>query len=782
MLSPSNNKKILPTIRIVVVLLATFAVYCFFFGTKGFVNLSTNFTVTSGDYLKDFYNTYYHVKYDTAFLYNNTMSYPYGEHFTFTGDNSYISFPLILIKKMGLGDYSSYILLLINLHIFLSFFLCSLFLYLLFREFKIPWGIACLGAIAITFLSPQIMRMWGHLTLIYMFILPAMLYFFYKIYKEKRYRYAIFLGILTLWASLAHAYYFLFFFIFNVCFWSYLLVFRKKENYPLKKMLYLACIQIIAPAILFFALTSIGIIDNDRTQIPYGFHVYKGCWEATFLPSPYQSYWSVLKWSKSVQGTRASYIGAPAVIMFAILCISFCIKLVRRRFNELLQITSNKTMNLFFWIACITLIFSYGYPMAFLKMHNFTYLGPLAHIRGLDRYQWLFFFLMNIVTVYCAYHFIKEKVSRKWVQLTLAALIFCAYAFEVFSYNRYCKKYFNDEYPALVDYNNTMEENQWVHKIDTIPFQSMLVLPFFHIGSEHTWIDSKSGVLKKAIYVSIKTGIPMHNCYSSRASISKTYKNVPFTWSPPIGGYPVLKDMDYNKPVLIITPSHKKEINKNEQNIISYAPYLFSANDIDFYKIDVPTLEQIGKDYFAEQLTKFRENKIYQHQNNLYSNDVDAQFCFKKWTDKQTFPKSEKKDGLQVNLGKINLFFCEEIHFQNTDSIEISFWMSNFTDDLVGRSDLHIGSVTSNWESNYYVGHSLSRIVSNLYNGWANVRIVVPYNPNYPKIPIYFECSLLRNKNIYIDFMLIRPIHANVVYEDEHFMIINNEIIHIKDE
>jgi hypothetical protein len=351
--------------------------------------------------------------------------------------------------------------------------------------------VACLGAIAITFLSPQIMRMWGHLTLIYMFILPAMLYLFYKIYQKQRYGYAICLGILTFWASLAHAYYFLFFFIFNVVFWGYLFIVRKKENLALKKMFYLICIQIVAPAVLFFALTSIGVMDHDRTQIPYGFHAYKGCWEATFSPSPYQSYWSALEWSKSVQGMRASYVGVPAVIMFVILVMNLCIKLVRRRFKELLKVTDNKVMNLFFWISIVTLIFSYGYPMAFLDTRNFVFLGPLAQIRGLDRYQWLFFYLINMVTVYYAYHFIKEKISKKWLQWVLAALVFCGYAFEVYSFNCHCKEWFNDEYPEFVDYNNTLEENQWVQAIDTIPFQSMLVLPFFHVGSEHIWIDAQ---------------------------------------------------------------------------------------------------------------------------------------------------------------------------------------------------------------------------------------------------------------------------------------------------
>ena len=771
------NKKIQSVIHIIVLLGGTFIVYCFFFGTKGFVNLKTNFTTTSGDFVKDFYNTYYHVKYDTTFLYNNTMNYPYGDHFTFTGDNAYLSFPMIVLKRIGVGDFSSYILPLINLHVFISIFLCAIFLYLLLRELKIPvWG-SCLAAILITFLSPQMMRMWGHLTLTYMFILPAMLYFFYKIYQKQRYIYAIFLGILTFWASIAHAYYFLYFFIFNFFFWGYLFYIRKKENHSSKKMIYFICIQFIIPAILFFALTSIGIIDNDRTQIPYGFDAYKGCLQGTFLPSIYYSYTNQLKWSIFIQDMRASYIGAPALIMFLILVINICIKIVKRKFKELLKVTDHPIINLFFWISGITLIFAYGFPMCLLSTRNFVFLGPLAQIRGLDRYQWLFFYLINIMSIYGAYYFMKEKISKKWVQISIAALIFCAYSFEVYAYNRYAKYWFNEDWAELVDYDNNMEVNQWVAQIDSIPFQSMLVLPFFHIGSEHIWIDCPSGLLKKAIYVSLKTGIPMHDCYSSRTSISNSYKNVPFKWEPSVNGYPVLKDMKREKPILLITSSDKEDINESEWRIINYATYLFSENNIDFYTIDVPTLEQLCEDYFAEQLTKFNENKVYQYKENLYGKDADAQCYFYKWNDDQTFPKEGKKDGLKLNLRKLNHLFCDEINFQNVDSVEISFWVSNFTDDFVGRSDLYLGWVNSNWKSNYWLAKGLFRITTNLYNGWAIVRVVVPYFPDYPILPIDFACKYSRSKDIFIDFLLIRPIHTDILYEDEHFKMINNDII-----
>jgi hypothetical protein len=707
------------------------------------------------------------------------MGYPYGEHFTFTGTNSYISFPMILMKRLGFGDYSSSILFLLNLHIFLSFLFCPLFLYLLFREFKIPFWVACLGAIVITFLSPQILRMWGHLTLIYMFILPAMLYLFLKIFKEKHYIYAIFLGILTFWASLAHAYYLLFFLIFNLIFWGYLFFNRKEENFTSKKMLYLICVQVIAPVVLFFALTSIGIVDADRTQTPYGFYAYRGCFEATFLPTS-QFYWIDLKLPKTVYGMRASFIGIPAVIMSVILVVNIVVKLVRRKFKEILKITNDKIINLFFWISFITLIFSYGFPMGFFHIRYFNYFGPLAQIRGLDRYQWLFFYLINIVTIYWAYFFIKEKVSKKWLQFALALFVSCIYAFEIYAYNRHNKLHFNNEWPELVDYNNNLEANQWVQQINAIPFQSLLALPFFHIGSEHIWIDYKDNMLQNAIYVSMKTGIPIHNVYSSRTSISKTYKNVPFAWAPPVDGYPVLKDMNPDKPVLLITPSNKNNINKYEMLIVHHATFLFSANDIDFYTIDVPALGRVNTDYHAEKLAIFNENRIHHYRDYLYGKDTVAQFYFFKNSTEQVFPKAGKKEGIKIDLGKSNRVFCEEIHFQNADSIELSFWVSDYTEDFVGRADLFMGCFNFDWNSNHWSGDGFFVLTTNIYNNWALIRKTLPYNPDYPIINFDIACKYSLSKDIFVDFILIRPVGQNILYEDENFRMINNEIIQVK--
>jgi hypothetical protein len=285
---------------------------------------------------------------------------------------------------------------------------------------------------------------------------------------------------------------------------------------------------------------------------------------------------------------------------------------------------------------------------------------------------------------------------------------------------------------------------------------------------------------EKAIYVSMKTGLPMHNSISSRTSISKSYKNVPFIWAPPVNGYPVLKDMDYEKPVLLITLSNKMGINENEWRIINKATYLFSANNIDFYKITAPALEQIAMDYHAEKLAIFNENKVCQYQDNLYGNDSDAHFLFFQWSAEQTFPVERKKEGKQMNLRKPNNVFCDEIHFQNTDSVEISFWVSDFTKDLGGRSNLYINCVNSDWESTYWSQDGFSNLTTSLYNGWALVRKTLPYHPDYPIIAFDIVNEYSLSKEIFVDFLLIRPLHTDILYESDTFKMINNEIIYVK--
>ncbi|MBR6491490.1 MAG: hypothetical protein IKT02_04065, partial [Bacteroidales bacterium] len=97
-------------------------------------NIGSNFTSPDGDGLKDFYNTYYHVEYDSSAFHSSSMNYPYGDYYTYTGAMPQVFVPLRIAKSLGADNCSQLVLPFNNIFLVLSIFICAIALFLIFRE------------------------------------------------------------------------------------------------------------------------------------------------------------------------------------------------------------------------------------------------------------------------------------------------------------------------------------------------------------------------------------------------------------------------------------------------------------------------------------------------------------------------------------------------------------------------------------------------------------------------------------------------------------------------
>ena len=178
-------------IGLLLTFVASTAVLLALFGTEPFLHLRTKMFGGGGDIQKDIFNTYWQAKYDNSVHHCGNMNYPYGEETTYTGCQTFVSAPLQWLRRAGIGDFSEYTLLLMNLVLVVSILLCPLFLYLIFHELKVPEWLAIVASVTVTFFSPQMGRVGAHLTLGYLFILPCALYLFYRWWITRRTRYCV---------------------------------------------------------------------------------------------------------------------------------------------------------------------------------------------------------------------------------------------------------------------------------------------------------------------------------------------------------------------------------------------------------------------------------------------------------------------------------------------------------------------------------------------------------------------------------------------------------------
>ncbi|MBO7144427.1 MAG: hypothetical protein J6W13_06310 [Salinivirgaceae bacterium] len=745
----------------------SFVVLFLIVGAEPLANSATNFTSAGGDALKDFYNTYYHVKYDTSLVRNNSMNYPYGEHYTYTGAQLYVSAPLQFLRRSFGVDCSSSVLLWINLLIWISILLGSVFLYLIFRELRVPILYSVLGAVAITYLSPQIDRLTAHLTLSYVFIVPCALFLFLRWFKTRQWKYTAFIALLTFVAGLVHPYYIFFIAVIWLFVCGYVFFYVATDKTARRRVVIHALLQFVIPFLLFTLLTRIGDDAADRTAIPWGFHAYRGRLRGLLTPVG-RSYWS-----SNIEWESWTFIGYVALIVLASGMLAAVRKAIGRKWRQMLQVTDDTYLSIVFWAAFVLMIFSLGFPLDMLPQYCFNYIGPLSQLRAVGRFLWLMFYVLNIIAVYVVARKMESFALR--TKIIVVCTVALLYGFDIYTFT--CNNNYEHKNQLITDFDNELPENGWVGRIDVKQYQSILPLPMYSIGTEHIWLDHKAGMYENSLYVSMKTGLPLHSLYASRSRIQEAYRNIAFRQEPFLP-FAVIGDMDSQRAVLVIAPSGLTDLNENEKRIISCSDSLFSENGIEFYSIMPSRLQQMQKDFAAGKKAEFLQKRLYERMENVYCDDSTAAFFVETW-DNQSAKTVFRGDGAMVcKVNKWSTVYEGKNPTQTSGNLEVSFMISDYMSDLVGRTDVEVCVKDKDGQSKNYIYTDLFRCMQNIFYGWGKIVIPIPDLAPDDSFSIKLRNKMLSpSRKLYIDNLIIRPVDLSVILEDDVRVTMNNNVI-----
>lgn len=661
----TNNSKTAKYIGATLTIIATLIVFRLFFGGGLLSNAHHYFfSMWSEDLIKDVYTTTYHTKYDSSFTHCTAMAYPYGEQYTYTGLQILVSAPLQLLQKLGVKDAWKACLPLINFYIILSIFLCSLFLYLLFAELKLPPAPSLFGAIFITFLMPQLQRMGGHLTLSYLCVIPMALYFIARLHHTHHWKWSVFYGLLVLISTLAHPYYLTFLADISIVYLLYLLFTHKKNQWTFLQLGLHFCILFILPVMLFFVLTSIGNTPMDRTSVPDGMYYYRGRLSGLLLPfhrivmgSPLKNIMGI----KAPEWETCCYIGIVALITLIIWVLRILWDLLHLRITHLFRPTDNPLLNVFLWSSILLFLVASVLPVITQHHPNIVnHLAVLAQLRALGRLLWLPFLTLNILAIYWVWQWIS-CFKKQWCKIVILILVCTAYSYEVYSHSKL--SIWAQPYPEWTDYDNKTPENQWLKQINPADYQAILSLPVFHVGSEHYHLHALDEMLQTNTYASFKTGLPLICNYSSRSSITRAYNCMELSWEP-WKDYNILQDFPNDRPLLIVSILDQSLLNPHEKRILSYSDSLLATEKFSLYRISIDRLRQLCHDYQQELA------------NNVKPEDI-AYYS-------QTWDENEK--GTLGGYCNETLFLYDNpIDSSWAQDINISFWIKGYTHDLMGR-------------------------------------------------------------------------------------------------
>jgi hypothetical protein len=754
--------------------------FLFFFFGKLPTDINHTYFGVGGDGFQSYYYPLYHVKYDTSYWHCDATNYPYGEQVFFTGCQPFIANGIKLISTVI--DISNYTLGILNSIMLISIVLSALCLFLIFDHFCITLWISIISSVAIAFLSPQIIRMIGHYSLSYEFAIPLFILLLLKFHRFPTIKKSILISLLVFFMAGTHFYFYGFFVVIALAFWIGMFFQKNALTTGLKNKLKFCSIhffiQIVIPYLLCQLIIFLTSDVQDRTNNPWGFYTYVTNLAGVFFPNA-QTYKSFLltfikpKYPEDfLEGS--AYVGLFATVIFIAMIIIAVKKLMFLQVRKVLAPTDKYILNALFWAGIFALLISFAYPFRIQGNEwMLEYSGPLKQLRGIGRFAWVFYYIINIVAIYNVDRWLKS--SKPLFKNTLLVLSVFVLSFDAY-YNSYSiERALNNHVPKMDDIKNNLPENAWLHQLNINNYQAIIVLPYFHVGSENLWIATETEMTLNVFIASLKTALPTTMVSSSRVSIGQTFKNIQLI-KEPYRKLEIIKDFKNDKPFLVL--ARESELNEEDKNLLSKCKKINQTPSFGIYQLSCSTLNSISEKLYANTLAITKRKKTFNIDGFEYTDSLKT-FVYNVYYEKQGSIGAHKKNYSGM-LKDANLIFFDTLpNFKKEQEYTVSFWIDNFKEDLYPRTMCLIECIDS-------VGISKNR---NLFAIWSALKVcdgnkalienTIPIKNKSDKVAItIFHYDIFNDRKLFnIHELLIKPKKDSIFkINNEHDIMWNNRI------
>ncbi len=527
-----------------------------------------------GDGAKNNFTYLYHSLYGSGYWFMG-MNYPYGEHIVYTDGQPLLSVLLTHIKGLSAGDVLKILWWLIDL----SYVLSILFVYKILRHFRVGAPVAIIFAGLITIFSPQLFRIQGHYALAYTCIIPMIFYWLIQYNERPRLRYGVFLFIAGCLTAFLHLYYIAMMLIWVFGYAAGYFIFTRTSF--LQRLKHVAPLLISVVAV--FALVSIVMKFTDpvkdRPKAPCN-SFYETCTRPrliyTSANSPFWVYAQSKRWLYTLANREEGYMYLGLVLLFT-LALSIAIIVVKSVRKKRLDIIISDTgfSPIWLFIALMALIVAMGIPFIWHEQWLDT-ISAFRQFRSLGRFSWIFYHIIAVYCVVVIYHYYLGLVAKRRFVLGFSLLLVSigVWGYEAkgyIDYSRYRADYAMYNYSMLF----SEEEQNWQsylqdHHYSKDDFQAVLLLPFYHVGTEKLWLGNSEWIITLGTKAALQLHLPIIDVMMSRSSWSQAQKQVKLAGGP-FTDKPILRDIKSNKPFLLLQ--------FDEEKLDPDQKYLLSASD-----------------------------------------------------------------------------------------------------------------------------------------------------------------------------------------------------------
>jgi hypothetical protein len=548
---------------------------------------------SGGDGLKNNYTYLYHVLHGHGTHFKGMM-HPYGDHVVYSDGQPLLSIILAYLRELGLPLPNSGLGFL-NGFMLAAIPLSALLLYRILRANLVPAWPAVIGALLISFMSPQLERILGHYGLSYGFIIPLYWYLLIKAFASPKsqswWLLAIYVVVAFL-AGLLHPYWVTMAALLALAYGLVALLQHNRASFYSKGL---------AVRVMVAGLLSVGVFqlfmlltDNipDRPASPWGFLFYRASFASIFYPvlEPLRSFWkTALKAETSEIWEGWAYVGLIGLVALLLTVIRVVQYLIRLRPRLILKPVLPLPLRIGLYAGILCALFGSGVPFIWGLAELLEYMKPLKQFRSIGRFAWVFYYTYTVYVVFyfnLLFRYLRNRRAGRFA-LSLAVLLIVIWGWE----GRNATAQFAKRVSGLEITQDFMQPQDsymahlgWNHPITN--YQAIIPMPFYLIGSEVQQLGGGSSEYE-SMRTSIETGLPLVSASMSRASRSRSAAVLQL-FSDDVIPKEVLKDLPNQKPFLLLVTPHP--LSKAEHNLIRKARLLVTDKRASLYELPLSAL------------------------------------------------------------------------------------------------------------------------------------------------------------------------------------------------
>jgi hypothetical protein len=502
-------------------------------------DINDSYLTGTGDGIKSYYGMAYHVRHDATFSRFEGMGYPYQEQVVLSVSQPALSNGMKLVSTVfDLGQYTRGTM---HAALLASMVACALLVFLILGRKGLPVGYAVPAALAVTFLSPQMLRLPGHFGLSYLFVVPLVWWLAIRFDERPTWQRSVAIGLTVFLVSGLHLYYLALAGAFLTFRWGFRWLQRENRRHSALFAAKHWAVQVFAPFLVLQTWLSVTNTVTDRPVPP----PIVGELEGMLLPVYFPLGRLIDRLIPiSVNFENLAYLGWPAAL-FTVALLVWAMTLGRWR-APALPFNGKPDPELAASLAAATTMVAIGLGFPFLGPLSSLreYAGPFGQFRALGRFSWAFFYVVNVATFVYLYRR-TTNTSRRQMARSVLLLALVVLGAQAWYYNTHIARVSLARVPEL----EAGATPPWLDAVEPGRYQAIMPLPYFHEGAEHARRPPSDASLRNTLVMSWLTGLPTTAVYSSRVSLSQTLALLQLVQEP--YGEPALWQQFDGRPFLV---------------------------------------------------------------------------------------------------------------------------------------------------------------------------------------------------------------------------------------